>query len=120
MNWTPILTPLIVPVIGYLMYLLRVYVLAHVTPHQLSAMSGLAHQAVEAAQLLGKTTGIAGADKYVLASDALVASSKRLGIRLKPDEVQAFIHAALKDVKEAESFAQQNVPQVPLAAVPLP
>lgn len=115
MTLNEVLTPLVVPLVAYLVYLLRSVVLSHVAPHQLSALSGLARQATEAAQLLGNTTGIDGAHKYELASAALVASAKHLGIRLKPDEVVAFLHAALKDVKAAEVYARANTPQVPAA-----
>lgn len=105
MNWT-VLTPLLVAVLGYVLVLARKWLLTHVAPGSLGALDGLARQAVAAADQVAKATGIKGADKFTVASDALIAGAKRLGIRLKKEEVISFIHAALADFKAAEAYAQ--------------
>lgn len=107
-DYVEILTPLAVAVVGYLVVLLRSWVLTHTSPTQFAALSSLARLAVESAeQALGNGPG---SEKYALASGALTISAKRLGVRLKPEEAIAFINAA---VLEFKAYQAQQVAQLP-------
>ncbi|MGZ4518793.1 MAG: phage holin, LLH family [Mycobacteriaceae bacterium] len=105
MNYGEILTPLATAVVGYLMYLLRSYALSHTVPRQFASVSALAAQAVAAVEQVAKTANLENAAKYTLATKALTASAKRLGVRLNSDEVQAFIHSALHDYKAMNALS---------------
>ena len=93
-----------------------------VAPEKLGHVTDLARMAVRAAEQVGADSqpppapagalptdppapevpeGLVGTDKYAMAADALVTGARRLGIRLKPAEVTAFIHCALKEMREA-------------------
>lgn len=95
MDWTAILIPTIPVVAGFIISLARTYVMAKVSPARLEAISTMAMAAVSAAEECGRTAPIAGADKFVLASDAISAYAKRLGVNLSSDELQTFVHSAL-------------------------
>lgn len=128
MSAVTLVTPFAVVLVGALLRLAQQYVQAKVTPEKLGHITDLARMAVRAAEQVGAdskmppppvvstgtepspTTGVlpepdpvtlTGADKYQLASEALVAGAKRLGVRLKPAEVTSFIHAALKEMNDA-------------------
>lgn len=65
----------------------------------------LAPTAVKAAEQLALDVfGVppTGALKFNFASDLLVASAKRVGLKLSTDEVLGYIHAALRDMQQAE------------------
>lgn len=95
-----VLVPVAIAVVGYLGYFGRTWVKSHVTPKQFAAVSGLARTAVEAAEQLGKVGGLHGSNKYDLAVDAVTTSARRLGLNLKPEEVNAFIHQAVKEMND--------------------
>ncbi len=103
MNWNDIITPLAVPLVGYVAYQLQVWVKAHSTPQQFSAVAGLAHVAVQAVDQLNSVSRMTDAQRYELASESVVAGAKRLGLKLKDSEVNAFIHAAVREV-HAQQF----------------
>jgi len=97
-------------IVGTLGKWLRDWVKARITPQQLGITAELANIVVLAAQRLGASTGLTGAEKYSYAESALLAMAKRSGIRLKPMEANAAIHAALASLDGV--FAQE-----PLQAV---
>lgn len=131
------LTALVTVITGAVLRFAWVWVQAHITPEKLAHITDLARMAVRAAEQVGddsqpvplirsdgvtvtpgtnatldtvkgENVPLTGEDKYALASDALVAGARRLGIRLKADEVTSFIHAALKEMHDAETLAAQQ------------
>lgn len=106
MDWSTILAPVVPVFAGFIIYLARVWVLAKVGPERIDAIGAIAMAAVSAAEECGRTAPIGGADKFTLASDALTAYAKRIGIRLSPDEVQTFIHSALVASRQFEQQAR--------------
>jgi len=99
-DWVNVLVPVGIAVVGYAGYFGRVWLKSHVTPKQFATIAGLARTAVEAAEQLGKGTGLKGADKYDMATDVVTTSSARMGVKLKPEEVNAFIHQAVKEMND--------------------
>lgn len=104
-----ILATLIVTVAGLL---IKKWVDTKTTPAQLQMLTELTRTAVEAAEEVGDALGLQGPEKYEYASTALTTAAKRVGLRIKPEEANAFIHAvlresktylALKNVEEASS-----------------
>lgn len=120
MNWD-LVFGLIVALLGVLGEYLRRKVQADEVPKNLQTVLSLARTAVQAAEEFGRREGITGEDKYDFASAALVEAAKRVGVRLKPAEVQVFIHAAvgeLRDLLEIEAAEQAAYQQqtAPIAA----
>jgi len=92
-------TPLVVAALTYLGVLARSWVKAHVAPRQYQALSALANEVVRSIDQLGTTAPLDNSAKLEMATDALVESAKRLGIKLEPSEVTTFIHAAVSNVR---------------------
>lgn len=107
-----VLYTLLTAAAGYVAWLVRKWVLANTTPKQLAAVAALAQQAVESAEQLGGAAegAISNADKLDLASEALVVAARRLGIRLKEDEVTAFIHAAVREMRARDTERTAYLP----------
>lgn len=81
----------------------RSLMLAKVTPERLAHVTDIARLAVRAAEELGQLvpegTNAATA-KLDYASSVVTAGAKRLGFRLSSDEVLAFVHTALGEMKQ--------------------
>lgn len=82
-------------------------------PQRLSLVGELSLVAVRAAEKLMEGTAETGPEKYRIASDYLVAAAKRVGIKLKPEEVAGFIHDALARVDQFETLDLLAVPPAP-------
>lgn len=102
MDYQTILTPLVTATAGYLVWLLRSVVQAHVTPKRWQALAGMATNAVTAVDQLDKDKNLGNAQRYELAAASLVETAKRLGVKLSPDEVQTLIHAGVRYVRQME------------------
>jgi len=105
MDWMNVLAPLTVPLVGYCTVLLRTWVKTHTAPHTFAALSGLANTAVDAVEQLDRVSKMSAEQKFDLASDTLVDTAKRLGVKLSPVEVNAFIHSAVKALKDSQAFS---------------
>ncbi len=103
MNYAEILTPLVTALVGYLMYLLQTWLKANIAPKQYAALAGLANTAVDAVEQLDRVSKLSSEQKYDLASETLTKSAKRLGVKLSEVEVNAFVHAAVKDLKDYQA-----------------
>lgn len=99
---------IVVAIAGILLPVLRSYVQSHFTAVKLQHVGDLAHTAVLAAEQLGNDTSASSAAKLNFASELLVSTAKRLGLKLTTDEVLGFVHAALRDMKVAD-YAIQKV-----------
>lgn len=75
-----------------------------IAPQQLSAAYQFARTAVEAAEKVGRAAGLGGPEKYEYAEQALLTLARRVGLRLKPEEANAFIHVVLN---EADVVAEE-------------
>lgn len=128
MNWQAELSALLLAVLGGAIAAGRVWIQSKVTPEKLSHIVDLARMAVRGAEQVGidakpavpevrsdgtepappavtvEPVPVSGADKYDIASAALVAGASRLGVKLKPAEVTAFIHASLKEMHDAQAL----------------
>jgi hypothetical protein len=90
-----ILTGVVVPVISFLLYLLKQWVQVKLGPQRFSTVMELAQEAVIAAEKYGQDNGIGGYEKFFFAQRALETAARRVGVKLKPEETTAFIHALL-------------------------
>jgi hypothetical protein len=77
------------------------YIKVRLSPQQLQLVSGLASATVSAAEEAGHALKLGGPEKYHYAQTALESAARRVGVKLKPEETNAFIHAALAQLKEA-------------------
>lgn len=66
----------------------------------------LAKTAIEAAEKEGKELGLDGKAKYELASNALQTLGRRVGLRLKDDEIHALIHSVLRQFDELDELTR--------------
>lgn len=78
---------------------LRKWFLAKLSPQVFDVLLNLARTVVASAEKVGDATGIAGPQKYQVAETELVTLAKRAGVRLKGEEANALIHAALSEVR---------------------
>lgn len=85
-----------------------------VAPQQLSAAYQFARTSVEAAEKVGRALGLEGPEKYGYAEQALLTLARRVGLRLKPEEANAFIHAVLNEAdvvaEQLEEYAEETTP----------
>lgn len=87
----------------------RAYVQSHFNTTKLLHVADLARTAVQAAEQLG-TDALqpSNASKLNFASDMLVSTAKRLGVKLTTDEVLGFVHSALRDMKVADETVRRG------------
>ena len=71
---------------------------ARTGPERLGAVLSMARTVTVAAEQLGQDVGVRGPEKYQYAEQALTSMAKRVGLRLKPEEANAFIHAVLGEL----------------------
>lgn len=97
----------VVAVLGVVMFYARKWFLARVSPRQIATLMELARAVVAASEKVGQATAIPGPEKYELAEQSLTTLARRVGTRLKPEEANAFIHAALI---EADAYSAIDLP----------
>jgi hypothetical protein len=104
--------------LAVLLRYLRAWIQTKLTPERLAHLTDLANMAVRAAEQVGedtRTPAVTAGDnpetipdqpapitsdgKYALASSALQAGAKRMGIKLTDAEVSSYIHAALREMQ---------------------
>lgn len=97
------LVAILAAVLAAVLPLVRAWIQANVTPQRIATVGALAQTVVIAAERLsfGKAGALTGEQKFDYASNALVSASRRLGVRLKPEEASAYIHAALAQLDAA-------------------
>jgi hypothetical protein len=89
--------------------IVRAYIKTKLTPERLAHVQDIARIAVRAAEQIGEDYGAlltqgqpegttAGAAKLKFATQAVYAGAKRLGIKLTEPEIDAAIHAALREM----------------------
>lgn len=105
------LVALLTAVVGLVTYFYNDYKKAKTGPERLSAVLGMARTVTIAAEQLGKDLGIPGAEKYGYAEQALTTMAKRVGLKLKPEEANAFIHAVLNELESYEGPPVMEMPQ---------
>jgi hypothetical protein len=77
------------------------------TPTQLGTVADLAGTVVRAAEQVGNSSlQLDGPAKYEYAQTALTAGARRMGVRLKPEEANAFIHAALSSLNQLQGASE--------------
>lgn len=96
----------VVAVLGVVVYYGRKWALTRISPRQIATLLELARAAVAASEKVGQATGIEGPEKYELAEQSLTTLAKRVGARLKPEESNALIHAALV---EADAYSAASI-----------
>lgn len=94
---TEVLIAAVPVIIGLLTYAGREFLRTKLAPQNLASVSQLAAIAVQAAEQVGGE----GHDKLQIATDALLDSAKRVGLKLTAPEASAFIHASLFQMKQA-------------------
>jgi hypothetical protein len=77
----------------------RKWLKARLAPAQFDLVLNLARTCITAAEEVGRATGSDGPDKYEYAENALITAAKRGGMHLEPSEANAFIHAALTELR---------------------
>ncbi len=98
-----VLVPIIVAAIGGFFAWLRQYTQVKYGPQKVAEVYNLARIVVAAANEIGRATGITGADKYEYAKTALPTLARRVGLNLKPEEVNAIINSLVGELKGLES-----------------
>lgn len=112
MDWQAILA-VVLPLIAAATPLVRKYIQAHVTPDQLGHVRDIARMAVRAAEQLGNDLNRLDPEEYAAAETWAAAKAtyaerviadgaKRLGVKLSADEVDAFLHSALREMKQLD------------------
>lgn len=92
------ITEIVVAVGGVVLFYARQWMKAKLSPAQLTTLLELARATVAASEKLGQAAGLEGPQKYEVAEQSLSTLAKRVGVRLKPEESNALIHAALIEV----------------------
>lgn len=83
--------------------LIRAWVQTKLTPQRLANVAQLAHVAVSAAEKLGEANeALSNDEKYAVAEAFLNNAAKKLGIKLTVDELNGYIHAALREMQQVE------------------
>lgn len=77
---------------------LRSFVRTRFTPQRLSAVLDLTRTVVIAAEKVGIDLEMGGPEKYAYAEQAIETFARRLGVRLKPEETNALVHAVLMEL----------------------
>lgn len=98
---------LLTALVGVFAAVARTWVQVNVTPRKLAALVEVARTVVLAAEKVGQATGVDGPQKYEYAEQALVTTAKRLGLKLKPEEANAFLHSVLA---ELDGFTALEIP----------
>lgn len=83
---------------------LRKWFLVRLSPTVFNVLLDLARTVVASAEKVGDATGIDGPQKYAVAEAELTTLAKRAGVRLKGEEANALIHAALSEVEPQPSI----------------
>lgn len=82
----------------------RSWLQARIAPDKLASAFDMARTAVRAAEELGGP----GAEKFQVASDALMALARRVGFKLKPEEATSLIHAALFELRKLDDLEAEE------------
>lgn len=100
---------LVVALLGLGTAFVRQWLQVKLASPKLDTVTDLARLAVAAAEKVGEGMGIKGPEKYAYAEMALTTAAKRVGVKLKTEEVNMLIHSVLA---ELEGF---EVPEVAVA-----
>ena len=105
MDTTATLIDLILVVgIGLLTAAGRAFIKTRLTPSRMGNVLSLVQTIVSGVQAFGKDHDLSGEEKLAQATVAVQAGARRLGVRLSDEEVTAFIHAALEQVRQYEQL----------------
>jgi hypothetical protein len=96
---TDLLTAFVTAALPFLAFQLNRWVKANITPKQFASVAALARTAVDAAEELGRVGNLTGAQKFELAQDTILRSARRVGLKLTPEEVGAFINQSVRDIR---------------------
>lgn len=80
------------------------YQRVRLAPTRLGALVDLARTVVASAEKIGEATGIKGPDKYAVAEQALTSLARRVGVKLRPEEANSLIHAALREFQQVLDY----------------
>ena len=94
-----LLTTIITAAVGYVVYYAQLTAKARLAPKTLDLVFGIARTAVAAAEEVGQAANASSADKFDVAAAMLKASAKRAGVKLTPEELTGYVHAALRDMR---------------------
>ena len=89
---------------GLLVAVGRAFIKTRLTPARMGNVLQLVQTVVQGFQAFGKDHDLSGEDKLAQATEAIRAGARRLGVRLSDEEVTAFIHAALEQVRQYEQL----------------
>ena len=87
------------------------WVKGRVKPQQFQAVSGLAREAVRAAEQLGVDFDVKGQEKFAFAKAAITSAAAKMGLKLSDEEVLTFVHAALADVRNEFGWLSLTAPE---------
>lgn len=104
MNLNDLLASVVVAGLGYVLVLARQWLVAHTKPGQLAAVAGMARSVVEAIDQLDKAQNLGNDNRLDMAVDTLGDLAKRAGIKLSTKELSAFVHAAVKAVRDEQQY----------------
>jgi hypothetical protein len=103
-SYNELLLTAVVAVVGVLAEYARRWLQSRTTPLKYGAVFDIARTAVAGVEEASRKMGLSSEDKFGMASEAVTAASRKLGLKLKPAEVGAFVNAAvdeLRSVREA-------------------
>ena len=101
------LIALLTAVVAVVSVFTRQWLTTKVGPERLATMARIAKEVVVAADERAVGLGLGGEDKYTYAALAFKDLAKRLGIKVTDAEVDALVHSALAEHKEAEVLKTQ-------------
>lgn len=98
----------VIPLLATLVAVVRGWLQTNITPKRLSSLVDLTRIAVAAADEVDRAAVLPSEEKFAYAEQALVTAARRIGIRLRAEEANAFIHAVLNEAHQLEGQAVTN------------
>jgi hypothetical protein len=110
MNWQAMLA-LVGPIVAAALPIARKYVQARITPDKLGHVTDIARMAVRAAETVATDLSALDPVEYAgaltwaeakarFAENVIADGAAHLGLKLSPDEIDAFLHAALREMRQ--------------------
>ena len=94
--------------LGVAVRFIQQWLATRLKPAQYETVLNLARTVVSAADKIGKDFGVDNKAKYDFAKNVVQTGARKVGLKLTDNEAMAFIHAALKELRELE-----NLPEYP-------